>query len=218
MAVRKHRDYGNNKFPSVTTVIGQLSSFGLMEYFKRTSYADIMRESKRAKEIGTDLHSAIQNYIETGNAEVSTEYPDEVRVALSSFCLFRKENGFIKLRRAEKALTSLTYKFNGTIDCISDDMVVDWKSSKCGDKDKPQIYEEAKIQTAAYCYLINDVEGLSIEKALIVSIAKDKEAYNTFEMNKRMIDGYFNEVFLPLLKVMEFRKNEKEMLKLRKDV
>lgn len=214
MVKRKHRAYEND-YPSVTAVISQLANYGLMEWFKRTPYNQIIEESRRGKQSGTDTHTAIQNYIETGKAKVSTEYPEEVKTALFSFCEFRKDFGHIKLRRAEIPLTSIKYKYNGTIDCISDDIVVDWKSSKCGDKDKPQIYEEAKIQVASYCYLLNEIENTSINKAIIVSIAKDKIAYNTLEMDKRMIDGYFNEVFLPLLKVMEFRKNEKELSKLR---
>jgi len=206
MAKRKY----NNEFPSVTGIISQLASFGLMEWFKRTPYDEIMRESKRGKEIGTDIHSAIQNYIETGNATVDTSYPDEVVMALHSFVAFRKDFPDIKLIRSEKELTSLKHSYNGTIDCLGEGILLDWKSAKAGDKDKPVVYDEARIQCSAYVYLVNEMEGTNYDRAMIVSIAKDKVAYNTYEMNKDEIDGYFNKVFLPLLGIFNFKQSQKQ--------
>lgn len=206
MSKRKY----DNSFPSVTGIISQLSSFGLMEWFKRTPYDEIIRESKRAKEIGTDIHSAIQNYIETGKATVDTSYPDEVIMALNSFVEFRKDSPSIKLIRSEKELTSVKYSFNGTIDCLGDGILLDWKSAKAGDKDKPSIYDEAKIQCSAYVHLVNEMEGTSYDRAMIVSIAKDKVAYNTYEMNKEEIDGYFFNIFVPLLGIYNFKQSIKK--------
>jgi hypothetical protein len=206
MAKRRY----NNTFPSVTGIISQLASFGLMEWFKRTPYDQIIAESKRGKEIGQDIHTAIQNYIETGDATVDTSYPDEVVMALNSFVAFRKEHPHIKLMRSEKELTSLKHSYNGTIDCLGEGILLDWKSAKAGDKDKPAIYDEARIQCAAYVYLVNEMEGTKYEKAMIVSIAKDKVAFNTYEMNKEEIDGYFNKVFLPLLGIWNFKQSQKK--------
>ena len=213
MAQRKHRDYENKGLPSVTTIISQLSNYGLMEWFKRTPYDEIIRASRRGKQIGTDLHSAIENFINTGNAQVDTSYPDEILIALKSFVLFKKENPDVPLKISEKSLQSIKYQYNGTVDCLSDEMVVDWKSSTCGEKDKPAIYDEAKIQVSAYCYLINEIEGTNFKKALIVSIAKDKIAYNTYKMDELEIRGYFNEIFLPLLGIYNFKKKIKEFQK-----
>lgn len=206
MAKRKY----DNKFPSVTGIISQLSSFGLMEWFKRTPYDQIIAEGKRAKEIGHDIHTAIQNYIETGNAAVDTSYPDEVVMALNSFVAFRKDFPAIKLMRSEKELTSLKHSYNGTIDCLGEGILLDWKSAKAGDKDKPAIYDEARIQCSAYVHLVNEMEGTNYDRAMIVSIAKDKVAYNTYEMNKEEIEGYFNNIFLPLLGIYNFKQSQKK--------
>lgn len=207
---KKHRDYPDNEYPSVTTVIGQLNSFALMHWFKITPYAQILEETARGRAIGTQMHQCIQDFIETGTAKINTEFPDEITTALRSFQLFKKENPNVVLRKSEKALSSLKYGFNGTVDCYSDDMIVDWKSSKAGDKDKPTIYEEAKTQVSAYLHLVNEIENTTFEKCLIVAIAKDKVSYNTYEMLKEEIEGQFNEVFLPLLKIWKYKNHNKK--------
>ncbi len=203
--VKKHRAY-ENKYPSVTTIISQLANYGLMEWFKRTNYADIIRESNRGKEIGTDMHNAIQSYIETGSMTVDTSYPDEITTALKSFALFKKDHPELVLKVSEKPLTSLKYSYNGTVDCLTDDMVLDWKCYKSGEEDKPKIYDEAKIQTSAYCHLVNEMEGTNFQKVMIVAISKDKVSYNTYTMEKEEIDGYFKNIFLPLLGIYNFKK------------
>ena len=46
-----------------------------------------------------------------------------------------------------------------------------------------------------------------------MSIAKDKIAYNTYKMDELEIRGYFNEIFLPLLGIYNFKKKIKEFQK-----
>lgn len=208
----KHRDY-NNEFPSVTQLISQLASPGLMNWFKRTSFAEINRLSARGKQIGTDTHLAIHHFIETGEAKIETKYPDEVTNALKSFMLFRKERSDIVLKNAEIALTSQKYLFNGQTDCLAEKdnkiILTDWKSADAKEKDKPAIYDEAKFQVSAYAYLISEVQKKDVDSAIIVAVAKDKIAYNTYEMDKQELDSCFNEVFLPLLRIWNYR-NRKE--------
>lgn len=207
--VRKHRDY-QNEYPSVTTVLGVLRNIPLEWWFKSNTLQFINSESGKGKKIGTDIHDAIEHFINTGELKVETEYPDQVTNALKSFALFRKERPDIELKWSELQLLSNTYKYNGTIDCIGNDIVIDWKSGNAKEKDKPDIYDSYKTQVAAYVYLYNEANNASINKAIIVSIAKDKVAYNTYEMNQKEIDDNFNEVFLPALRILNYqRKKEK---------
>ena len=207
-----NRNYQND-YPSVTQLIGQLSSPGLINWFKYNTPQFIKAESEKGKLIGTQIHTVIQQHIDQVEAKIETEYPDEVTTALKSFMLFKKERPEIKLIKAEITLTSKKYLFNGQTDCLAEkdgkDLVSDWKSQNAKDKEKPVIYDEAKIQTAAYCHLVNECQNKSIENAIIVALAKDKIAYETYEMGKEEIDGWFNEVFLPLLKIFYFRKGRK---------
>lgn len=205
---KQKRDYQND-FPSVTQVISQLRSPALEYWFKSHTLEEINELSKRGKEIGTQMHQCIQDFIETGEAKIDTEYPEEISTALKSFQLFRTENPDIKLKRSEIKLTSKQFGYNGTIDCLSDLMIVDWKSSNAKDKDKPDIYFEAKVQVSAYCQLINESEGTNFDKALIVAIAKDKVAYNTLLIEYDELTECFNQVFIPLLTIHNYRRSHK---------
>lgn len=204
---RKHRAY-ENKYPSVTTILGVLRKVALEYWFKVNHISFITRESAKGKEVGTDIHNAIEHYILTGQAKVETNYPDEVTNALKSFMLFRKENPELILKWSEMALTSEKYKFNGTIDCIGEGIIFDWKTATCKEKEKPDIYDEYKYQVSAYVYLYNEIHGTDIQKAIIVSIAKDKIAYNTHIMDKQEIESCFNEVFLPSLRILTYQKRK----------
>lgn len=206
------RDY-DNSYPSVTTILGVLRKIGLENWFKFNTLKFINDESNKGKLIGKQIHEAIQSYIETGKASVETEYDAEVTNALKSFMEFRKAYPNIKLQRSEVALTSEQYQFNGTIDCIGEVdgklIIADWKTGKAKDKTAPDIYDEYKYQVAAYVYLYNEVNKSNVNEALIISIAKDKVAFQAATMLKDEIDECFNEVFLPCLKILTYQKKEK---------
>lgn len=205
------RDYQNN-YPSVTQLISQLASPGLMNWFKVTPLTEINRLTTIGKQIGIDTHLAIENFILTGKAKIETQYAIEVINALNSFMLFKKERTDIVLEKSEMPLTSQKYLFNGQIDCLAkkdkEIWLLDWKSQDCKLKEKPIIYDEAKIQTAAYAYLIKECQNIDVEKVLIVAVAKNKIAYNTYEMDKKEIEEWFSEVFLPLLKIYNYRNKK----------
>jgi hypothetical protein len=182
-------------------------------WFRYNTPQFIKEESEKGKTIGTTTHAAIESYILTGKADISTEYPDEVSNALKGFIQFRKDRPDVQLTHSEMMLTSELYKFNGTMDALGsiDGVPVawDWKTSKKGKKDKPEIYDEYLIQMSAYVYLYNEVNKANVERAIILSIAKDDVCYNTRELDKKDIDGYFHEMFLPALKICNFQRREK---------
>lgn len=209
---KKHRDY-QNKLPSVTTILGVLRKIGLEMWFKMNTMEFINRATSKGKAVGTATHEAISHFILTGESKIETEWPEEVTYALKSFMLFRKENPDIKLTLSEEALTSKKYGFNGTIDAPSPPILIDWKSSECKEKEKPQIYDEAKYQTASYTYLWNEnhPENL-IDTVYIVAIAKDKVSYDMYKMEKKEIDQCFNKVFLPCLSIYNYQRKPKDEL------
>lgn len=204
---KSKRQYEND-YPSVTQVLDILRKIGLEFWFKNNTLEFINRESSKGKLIGTQIHEAIQSYIETGTAKMDTEYQQEVTNALKSFMLFRKENPSVSLKVSEMGLTSEKHKFNGTIDCIGEGIIFDWKTGQAKEKPCPDIYDEYRYQVSAYVHLYNEIHGKNIEKAIIVSIAKDKVCYATHEMNKTEIEDCFNEVFLPSLKILNFKRRK----------
>lgn len=205
-----------NFYPSVTEVISQMRSFSLEHWFKITPYKEIIAQSTRGKEIGKQMHQCIQDFIETGNIKIETEYPDEIIYSLKSFQLFRKEKPKFNLKRSEIQLTSDKYRLNGTLDCLAEVdgilWVGDWKSQNIKEKEKPKPYAEYFTQVSCYVKLYNEVMNTNIENAVIVCLAKDKVSYSFDEIEKDRIEGEFNNVFLPLLKIWEYKKNGKASL------
>lgn len=211
MAKIGKRQYEND-YPSVTGVLDGMRKIGLEMWFKYKTIQEINAISSRSKEIGTQLHEVIQSHIETDTMKIETKHPDEIKNAVQSFMLFKKENPSIKLKKSEIQMTSETYKVNGTLDCLGERdgrlIMLDWKSSEKKDKDKPIIYDEALYQVSAYVKMYNDIYKENIDTAIIVSIAKDAICYNIHEINKDYIDNSFENVFLPMLKVWNFKKQE----------
>jgi len=205
------RNYQNN-YPSVTTVLGVLRKVGLEMWFKFHTAQFCDAASNKGKLIGTQIHEAIENYILKNEVKVDTAYPEEVTNALKSFMLFRKERPEIELEWSEVMLTSEKYKYNGTMDCKASidkiPVILDWKSGEAKKKERPDIYDEYKYQVAAYVSAYNEVHNADINRALIVSFAKDKVIYNTYAMGKEEIADCF-EIFLACLKIYNYQKKEK---------
>lgn len=202
------RNYDND-YPSVTQILGILRKIGLENWFKYNTAKFCNEESRKGKEVGIQIHEAIQAHIEQDEVKIETQYGEEVSNALKSFMLFKKEHKNIKLKKSEIAITNEEDKYNGTLDCIGNDgemVILDWKTGKCKEKTEPPIYDEHLYQVSAYVYAYNQQEKTNIEKAYILCIAKDKTAYNLRELNKDELLNCFNEVFLPTLKIYNYQK------------
>lgn len=205
---RVHRKYKND-YPSVTTVLGVLRKIGLENWFKYNTIKFINNVNLKGKTIGTQTHQAIEHYINTGEAKIETEYPDEVTNALKSFILFKKENPLFNMKLTETPLVHEVYKFNGTLDAPAPPDLLDWKTSECKKEEKPPIYDEWKYQVSAYVHLWNYNNGDNlINKAHIVSIAKDKISYNLYTMEEEEINSHFNNVFLSCLRILQHQRRK----------
>jgi len=202
------RDY-KNELPSVTTVLGILRKIGLEMWFKYNTAQFCKEESEKGKEIGTQIHEAIQSHIEEKEVKVETQYAEEVMTALKSFMLFKKEHPEIKLYKSEIVLTSKRYGYNGTLDCLGNDgipVIVDWKSGKCKKKDTPPIYDEAIYQVSAYVEAYNEQAPTNVGRAYVLAFAKDKVAYNMRLVESNELTGAFKKVFLPCLSIFKYQK------------
>jgi len=215
------KQYLHSDYPSVTQVLTALRKISLENWFKYNTLQYINEKSGKGKIIGTQIHEAIQKNIEKEKIELETEYPQEVKNAIKSFFLFKKEHPEIKLKKAEIQITSGKYKYNGTLDCLADQgkelILLDWKTGEAKEKDYPPIYSEHIYQAAAYVKGYNEMFKTNIEKAYIAVLAKDKIAYNLNDggkltLNAEIIHRVFKEVFLPALKIYNFQKKEKEVL------
>jgi hypothetical protein len=212
MATKNKRAYDND-FPSVTTILGVLRKVGLENWFKFTPLHQIQKESEEGKTIGTQIHEAIQQHVEEQEVKVATEFTEQVMNALKGFMQFKKDHPEIKLRKAEMMLTSLKHGYNGTLDCIGiigeDLVLLDWKTGKAKSKDIPDIYDEYRYQVAAYVKAFNETQEGQVRKAFILSLAKDKVAYNFQEIAMNDVDEMFERVFLPALSIYNYQRKQK---------
>lgn len=208
---KAHRQY-DNEYPSVTTILGVLRKIGLEMWFKFNTLAFINKESEEGKTIGTQIHEAIQQHIDKEEVKVETAFAEQVSNALKGFMQFKVDHPEIKLRRAEMMLTSEKHQFNGTLDCIGkigkDLVLLDWKTSKAKSKDKPDIYDEYRYQVSAYVKAFNETQEGQITRAFILSLAKDKIAYNFEEIAMKDIDEMFEQVFLPALSIYNYGRKK----------
>ena len=201
----------DNDYGSVTQILGVLRKIGLEWWFKINTPKSCDEESSKSKEIGTKIHEVIQAHIEKDMLTIETKYEEEVSNALKSFMLFRKEHPEIKLHKSEMPLTSKKYEYNGTLDCKGNDgveVILDWKTGKCKKKSKPPIYDEYLYQVSAYVSAYNEQEKANIERAYILSIAKDRIAYNLKLLETKQLKECFNEVFLSALKIFNYQKRK----------
>lgn len=214
------RNYPDNGYPSVTQVLGVLRKIGLELWFKFHTAAFCDEKSNRGKEIGGQIHEAIQAHIEDNEVKIETQYAEEVSNALKSFMLFKKEHPEITLEKSEMELTSEIYKYNGTLDVkgkILDIPVIgDWKTGEKKDKEKPPVYDEHIYQTAAYIKAYNEINKTEIDKGFIVILAKDAISYNLVLLDKDIIESSFNNAFLPALSILNEQKRTKEFIKLQR--
>lgn len=203
----KH-DYQNN-YPSVTTILGVLRKIGLENWFKYTPLAQINKETEEGKTIGSQIHEAIQQHIEQEEVKIETQFTEQVMNALNGFMKFKRDHPEIKLRKAEMALTSERYCYNGTLDCIAkigkDLALLDWKTGKAKSKEIPPIYDEYLFQVAAYVKAFNETQEGQVKRAFILSLAKDKVAYNFREIQMSDIDEMFEQVFMPCLSIYKYQ-------------
>jgi hypothetical protein len=205
------RNYEND-YPSVTTILGVLRKIGLEFWFKYNTAKFCTEESEKGKIIGTQIHEGIESFINTGEIKVKTEYTVEVTNALKGFVEFRKAHPEIKLSSSEVLMTSELHHYNGTLDCVAEEngtpIILDWKTGQCKKKEKPDIYDEYRYQVSAYVKAYNEINKTNINKAIILSLAKDKVAYNEYIMEEQEINDCFNEAFLPALKIWNYQNKK----------
>jgi len=207
----------DNDYPSVTKILDVLRKAGLEWWFKTNTPEFIEEESKKGLLIGKQIHQIVQQHIEKEKIEFETDYPTEVENAVKSFFLFRKEYPQINLNAAEMFVTSEKHKYNGKVDCLGTEkkelILIDWKTGKCNvgtkkESDSPVIYPEHCYQATAYVKAYNEQEGVNIERARIVAVAKDKVSYSTLILLKDAMEEIFNEIFLPALKIWNYQRGE----------
>lgn len=210
MKEKKHgEDY---KYTSVTTILGILRKPALEYWFKINTAEYCDAESKKGKDIGTALHDAIFNHIERTGIDTTTQYPDEVGIAIKSFMKFKVEHPEIKLKKSEIKIDNDTYRFSGRLDCVAEidgiPVILDWKSNK---KDL-KVYMEHYYQLSAYIKGYEEQNNIKISKGIVVEIGKDNIGYNLGYLENENIDLAFG-IFKNAIEIYYKQKELEKILK-----
>jgi hypothetical protein len=196
-------------YPSVTEVNGQIDkSPALMQFAVNNSISwiieniddsmtidDIIKvindskykyreESNKAKDIGSQVHSLIEDYIKFGlDKTTKIEYCQEVQNSFLAFLEWEKENN-IKWVKSEFRLINNVEMFAGTCDAVCEIngelFLIDFKTSK-------DFYYENYLQVAAYLMTYN-LENPAVSRAGILRIDKETglpEFKEVLELDKK---------------------------------
>lgn len=161
--------FKGEQLPSVTTIIGQLDKSGALIGWALNCYEAKLKElieagedldtaigiakrdyesvSDTAKNIGKQVHDAIERYIKYGRDLNGLELKDEVQNGFLAFLEWEKENVKYWIE-SEVQTVNINVGYAGTYDAIfmSNDnqiVMVDFKTSKA-------VYDEYWLQLAAY--------------------------------------------------------------------
>lgn len=216
----------NNKYPSVTQVLGILRKPALEYWFKTNTEEFCDAESNKGKEVGKIIHTIIQANIEQVEIKLQTQYVQEVLFCLKGLAKFKTEHPELKFKRAEVEIISQKYGFVGHLDCLGEEgkelVLIDWKTSKCDvdiidknglskEKQVPPIYSEHMYQVSAYVAAYNEQMEADIRQAKVICFAKDKPVYSYLTIHKADLDEMFHEVFLKALSICKYQKKEKKL-------
>jgi hypothetical protein len=160
--------YKGQQYPSVSTIIGQLDKSDALIPWALNCFEAKLNEliasgtpvseaiviakrdyrnvSDTALDIGSQVHSAIEQYIKTGK-DLSGELMPEVANGFIAFLQWESEN-VSKWIESEIKTVNTTYGYGGTLDAIFENrdgeiVIVDFKTSKA-------IFDEMWLQISAY--------------------------------------------------------------------
>lgn len=157
----------NNRYPSITTILGAEEKPWLSDWRTSIGEAKANKEVKRATDRGTAVHSMIENYLNNKpncTSDFSPEHITEfnsVRIPL---------NKISNVLSQETAMYSDILRVAGRVDCVGDynkiTSIIDFKTATRGKKSE-QI-EDYYLQTTAYALMVQELYGIQVEQLVII--------------------------------------------------
>lgn len=179
------------RIPRVTEVLSaMLHEDGLMNWanglgWKRISYRAFMRE---AADKGTYSHLAVEKYLRNGSLDLNElGIPNDKVLATVQSCMDGFEDWWIKLHKKYKKIeivfleeTMLHQYFGGTCDCL---LKVDGKYWLIDFKTSNHMNFKYSLQLAAYRFLLKELKGIEISKAIILRLSKTDHNYEEYTLD-----------------------------------
>jgi len=176
----------NNKYPSITTVLGQKEKPWLKEWQNMLGPKKASKETKRCADRGTAVHKLAEDYL---NNVPNFENGHDIKYRRLFNQIKFKLNNISNIHAQEIALYSDTLKVAGRVDCIAEYdgilSVIDFKTSN-NNKDLDMV-QDYFLQCTAYALMLDEMYDIFIED-IVVIIAVERGMMPL--VYKKKIDDY----------------------------
>ena len=177
---RLYETPSGNRYPSVTTVTGQLTKHHIDAWRKRVGDAVADRISKQAADRGTRIHSYCEKFLLSESHEIDM-FDHDMWKSMQPV-VDRIDN----IHALEAMLYSDKLRMAGTVDCIGEYngllSIIDFKTSK-----KPKHREDIEhyfIQATAYSVMFEELFGISVPDITII-IGVDDDIPQVFHARRK---------------------------------
>ena len=161
-------------YPSITTVLGELSKAAIQEWRKRVGETEANKISGKASRRGTSLHSVCESYIQNEDGYLEGQLPDVFAMFQSIEPILKRINN---IHGVELGLYSDHLKLAGRTDLIAEFdgrlSVIDYKSSA-----KRKKYEHCYnyfAQCTAYAIMYEERTTIPIDQVVIIVAVESDE-------------------------------------------
>lgn len=156
-----------NKYPSITTVLGDGDKPWLKDWRQSLGEAKADKEMKRAADRGTAVHLMIERLLNNEENPTRDQKLEHISEFNSLRLHLKKINNILT---QESALWSDTLRLAGRVDCIGEYQgqlaIIDFKTST-HDKSSDKI-QDYYLQTAAYALMFQERYGIQIDNVVII--------------------------------------------------
>ena len=196
------RKYSTPKgdYPSITTILGQLSKAAIMAWRDRIGHEEANKISRQAAGRGTAVHAMCEAYVNND--------PDYAKDAMPNILFdFNRIKNILDTRIGivygqEVPLYSDHLGVAGRVDCVADykgkPSIIDFKTSKS--KKKESWVQDYFAQATAYSIMWQEMTGESVDQIVILISSMDgttqefvKNPVKYVPRLKEMIDVYWND-------------------------
>jgi RecB family exonuclease len=164
-----------SRYPSVTTVLGELSKESIAAWRARIGYEEANRISSKAASRGTQLHTVAERYINNESEYLRSQMPHVIELFRSIQPIL--DSKVDNIHAQEIALFSDQLKIAGRVDCIAeyDDVlsIIDYKTSS--KPKKAEWIESYFMQTAFYAAAYYEQTNIPITQSVIVIAVEANE-------------------------------------------
>ena len=183
---RKYVTPDGKRYPSVTTVLGELNKKAILEWRKRVGEEQANKISGRASRRGTKLHSLCEQYLLGDLSDMKRRSLMPLDKMMFNQLKSSLDENVNNIHCLEQALYSHKLRIAGRVDLIAEWdgelSVIDFKSST--KEKKEENIQNYFMQCTAYSEMFEEITGIEINK-IVVAIATEEQVPQFFIKHKK---------------------------------